>query len=106
MKLVDPRLARLALLPFALLLSSCATIQSGGFTVREGFTEDAFEKVKGRATFDLDCPKEKLELVVLGTGLALGGDVPTQIGASGCGHKAVYVMTPSGWLMNNGGDKK
>jgi hypothetical protein len=100
------RCARLAALPFAFLLVSCATVQSGGFTVRQGFTEDAFEKVKSRATFDLECPKEKLELVVLGTGLALGGDVPTQIGVSGCSHKAVYVSTSLGWVMNNAGEKK
>jgi hypothetical protein len=96
------------ILPGALLLlpSCAATVQSGGFTIGKDNQENAFEAVKARATFELECPKEKLELVVLATEVGGWGSAPyaTQIGASGCSHKAVYVRTLSGgWAANSAG---
>ena|ERR1700733_8447535 len=96
-------LLALAALPLA-SLAGCgafATMQNGGFTVNQGMTLEAFEAVKGRASFELDCPKDKIDVVVL----AAQGVVPEQIGATGCGHKVVYVATPSGWVVNTQSDK-
>ena len=87
-----------------LFLASCGgTMMSGGIKVDQGLTEDNFGKVKARAAFDFGCQAEKVEAVVIAAdGLAWsGGQMPSQIGASGCGHKGVYVRTPSGWVLNS-----
>jgi hypothetical protein len=103
----SPRLLfRAGLLALTAWAIGCATMQSGGFKVFKGETEDAFENVRNRASFELQCPKEKLELVVLnimGGGdpnPSFGGRDPSQIGATGCGHRAVYLWTNEGWVMN------
>jgi hypothetical protein len=85
-----------------LCLGGCATIESGGFKVDQAETERAFEQVKARAAWDFRCAPEGTEVVVLG--VIDGGswnDTPAQIGATGCGQRAVYVLTRSGWVMNN-----
>ena len=86
---------------FALLASGCAAqIQSGGFTVNQAQTERAFREVRNRAAFELACPPEQLQTVVLN--VWGNSDWPNQVGAAGCGKRAVYVMAPSGgWLLNN-----
>jgi len=76
-------------------------MQSGAFTVHKSSTEQAFEQVRSRAEFELKCTKPQIELVVLGVRSDLyNNNYPNQIGATGCGHKAVYVETNSGWVMN------
>lgn len=45
--------------------------------------------VTARASSELGCPREELELAVLATEGAR--DLATQIGAAGCGKKTVYV---------------
>ena len=85
------------------VVSGCLpTMQSGGFTVHKSSTEEAFTQVKSRAEFELKCLKDQIELVVLGVRSDLyKNNYPNQIGATGCGHKAVYVESRSGgWVMN------
>ena len=101
MRLFSP--AFLFILTLAGSLTGCATLQSGGFTVDKSSTEHAFEVVKNRASFELECPKDKIEVTVLN---AEGTPArATQIGVLGCGHKAVYVASYSGWVMNSEGGK-
>jgi hypothetical protein len=78
------------------------TIQSGGFAVSKKGAERAFREVTNRAAFDLSCPKEQLDAVVLNTsgGYSYSFYDISQIGVSGCDRKAVYVYTLSGWVMN------
>lgn len=85
-----------------LVVSGCGpTIQSGGFTVKKYETERAFERIAGRAAFELRCPKEQLRLTTLNVIRDVGGDDPTQIGVDGCGQRAVYVrVSPNEWIMN------
>ena len=45
-----------------------------------------------RAEFDLDCKRGELSTQHLGA---------KDVGVSGCGKKAVYVLTPTGWVMNS-----
>jgi hypothetical protein len=76
-------------------------MQSGAFTVHKGSTEEAFAQVRSRAEFELKCAKDRIDLVVLGVRSDLyNNNYPNQIGATGCGHKAVYVETHAGWVMN------
>lgn len=44
-----------------------------------------------RAAFELDCPRDQLEAVVLGDDL----------GISGCGHRVVYVPTFESWIADS-----
>ena len=94
-------------------LAACApipTMQVGDATIQKEQGEEAFSQVKTRGAFDLDCPKEKLVLVVLGVIKVIGEpDKVDQIGVSGCERKAVYVNTqPYGhkWVMNSDGGSK
>jgi len=76
-----------------------------GYTLNpDPWLEDR-QKIAQRASFDLNCPAEQLELSVL----AVGGngmwfdDWATQVGAAGCDQRAVYVRTNQGWLANIAG---
>jgi hypothetical protein len=62
------------------------------------------ETVRGRAAFDLRCGPGALNFspVVKGeTGYP--GEFVTQWGVEGCGQRAVYVRTPTGTWISNGG---
>ncbi len=94
-------------------LAACApipTMQVGDTTVDKEHGEEAFAQVKTRAAFDLDCPKEKLVVVVLGVLKVDGGpDRANQIGVSGCDRKAVYVNAERyshKWVMNTDSGKE
>jgi hypothetical protein len=78
---------------------------SNGFTLNPEPWLDDQKKITQRASFDLNCPAEKIETTVL----AVGGngmyfdDWATQVGAAGCDQRAVYIRTPQGWLANIAG---
>ena len=57
--------------------------------------------VTSRASFDLSCPAEELELTVLSTEGAR--KLANQIGVTGCGRKAVYVYFSSSdtWIADS-----
>jgi hypothetical protein len=99
-------LVRMRLLFLTIIAATgCAgsIVESGGFKVNKAQTERAFEEVRNRAAFELHCARERIEEIVLNVGLhdALLGDPPTQIGASGCGQRAVYVTSNSGWVLDS-----
>ena len=70
----------------AYLASACATM-----TAAQRFRESSGLE---RASFDLDCPKEQLNVVTL-------GKHTMQVGVTGCGKRAVYVGTNRGWVLNS-----
>jgi hypothetical protein len=85
-----------------LLVASLLALVAGGCadTLREVFTARALD----RASFELRCPREKLTLHELNARLddrILVVEGGTQVGVSGCGHRAVYVWTSSGWMLNS-----
>jgi hypothetical protein len=59
--------------------------------------ETELARVKARAKFDFDCPAEKLATTVVTT---YGENVVQQFGVSGCDHRAIYVLSASGWVLN------
>ena len=73
-------------------------MKSGNFLVYEIYTLESFEEIKNRASFEFDCPKEKINVVILNT--YSNGPTPSQIGASGCNKKAVYIRSNHAWVMN------
>ena len=59
--------------------------------------ERKWYSVLDRATFDLSCPKDQIQVQELGS--------KTQVGVSGCDKKATYVLTSHGWIQNTDTDK-
>lgn len=78
------------------------TIKSGAFTLKKDYADRAFELITNRAEFELDCPKNQLSLVTLNIIPDIGGDVPSQVGVSGCGRRGVYIKShgTTAWVMN------
>ena len=66
-----------------------------------GHDKRAMRTVTSRASFDLSCPAEELELTVLSTEGAR--KLANQIGVTGCGQKAVYVYFSSSdtWIADS-----
>jgi hypothetical protein len=68
--------------------------------------------VARKATFELDCAREQLSFQCLADGRVPHAgwccfDACTSWGVSGCGKKAVYVLTDeNGWINNTGAEKK
>jgi hypothetical protein len=65
--------------------------------------------VMARAKFDFACPPDKLETSVVAV-FPASYEV-SQFGVSGCDHRATYVYTTSGWVLNvaagqSGGDAR
>ena len=58
-----------------------------------GHDKRAMKTVTARASFELSCPKDDLELIVLSTEGAR--KLANQIGVTGCGQKLVYVYFSS-----------
>ena len=59
------------------------------------------EKGIDRAAFELQCPKQHLELVPLSPPLDEPIYSGAQVGVTGCGKKTVYVYTNAGgWVAN------
>jgi hypothetical protein len=75
-------------------------MQSGGFEVMEDLTRKSFEVVRNRAAFELRCPRDRLELVVLNV-FPYQTYLPAQIAVSGCDHRAVYVQGDLTWVLNS-----
>jgi hypothetical protein len=82
------------------LLAACATVQVDGFKLDEDVWRHDQKEVRSRASFELKCPGEQLELKVLAS---YGGlpDRAKQVGVSGCEHALVYVCSADGWILNS-----
>jgi len=76
----------------ALLLSLIIIL--GGCTVTMAGSRDNFiQSGLSRAAYELECPKDKLEIISLGGG---------SHAARGCGKKTIYVhTTDSGYVRNS-----
>ena len=87
----------------SLTILSCATtmVQSGGFSLKKSALDLDFDFVRNRSSFDLSCPKDKIDLVVLNTQAPTFPDLAMEIGATGCRKRAVYVARPGGWVLNS-----
>ncbi len=65
-----------------------------------GHNRRASKTVLDRASFDFQCPREEIELIVIDEEGAR--NLASQIAAHGCEHKAVYVFFPDvdTWVLN------
>jgi hypothetical protein len=66
-----------------------------------GHDKRAMKTITSRASFDLTCPEDELELKVLATEGAR--KLASQIGVTGCGKKAVYIYFASSdtWIADS-----
>jgi hypothetical protein len=96
------QMKQLILMTALLGTAGCAAvlIESGGFQVDEELTQRGFTKVRNRASFEMSCDKDRIDVVVLAVD-TIDKTYATQLGASGCGHKRVYVSSPSGWVLDS-----
>jgi len=61
---------------------------------------DSIAAVRKRATFDLSCAPEKLDIIELGRN---SNDILTTLGVVGCDKKATYVnLGHAGWALDAG----
>ncbi|MCG8590388.1 MAG: hypothetical protein MJE66_13955 [Proteobacteria bacterium] len=74
---------------FALLaLAACRSkITVNGIEVYENYWKQATTAIEPLATFQMDCPAEQLEYLLL----KRTGRAPTQVSVQGCGQKALFV---------------
>jgi hypothetical protein len=80
----------------ALTFAGCAGIQAN-------YVAENRNTVATRASFDLDCPKDQLTLVNLGTERKAQYEYMTdRYGVSGCGRRATYVWLSgaAGWVQD------
>ena len=70
----------------------------GGATIGDSFRENGLQ----RAAFEMQCPKDKIEVSGLNYPLEHSAEFGAQVGAQGCGKQTVYVMVlGAGWLANS-----
>ncbi|MBI2395893.1 MAG: hypothetical protein HYV09_40390 [Deltaproteobacteria bacterium] len=81
----------------AVTILAAALLACGQMTVRSSFQQYALN----RAAFEMECPREKIQLVALNVALENPAYVGSQVGAVGCGKKGTYVLTHSGWVLNS-----
>jgi hypothetical protein len=55
-----------------------------------------------RAAFEMNCPREQLRIIALTEATFGATDAPLNEGVEGCGRRAVYVATISGYVLNSG----
>ena len=65
----------------------------GGCFSYAAYNGEKRSQLIGRASFDLECPQEQLNTVVLGT----TDEWLTSYGVTGCGHRASYVLANGVW---------
>ena len=86
-----------------LLLGGC-TVMVSGYTLNSTQWSDDEQDVKRRAAFDLQCGEGSLVLEVLATNNGNDGSPftrATQVGVTGCGRRAAYVLTDRGFVLNS-----
>src|SRR5262245_60485135 len=81
----------LIVLGASMLLGACGSMYNTGFQ----------SDLRKRASFDLRCPDNYLQLYVLSQ---RSDGLVTSYGVDGCGQRASYVLTATGaWAMNSRG---
>jgi hypothetical protein len=92
-----------AFLVVAPLLAGCAaTVQVGGRSMHQGRWLDDSGEIRGRASFEMKCPAERLELVPISVSNGEVYGIAQQIGVSGCERRSVYVkLRGGGWVLNS-----
>ena len=91
---VRTNVTRLALTVTCAQLVACAA----PMTVGESFRQYALD----RAAFEMQCPKQNVEMVQLNRPLTDPAYAGSQVGARGCGKQAVYVLSyGAGWVLNS-----
>jgi hypothetical protein len=81
-----------AMAALAITICGCAT------SAVETFRAEGLQ----RASFEMKCPAEQLQVRELSSGRTLNGNLEGQVGVSGCGVQAVYVKQDvSSWLRNS-----
>lgn len=98
---MNPPASLVLLLAVAPLLGCATTVKSGVFGIDQDYVDRDFPQLKRRAAFNLNCPEDQISLVTLAAVPEFQANRPTQVGADGCGHRAVYVKRPGEWLMNS-----
>ena len=86
-----------------LLAGMCMVVLLGGCAT--SLNDSAREDLARKASYEMECPEEKLEMTVL---KKMFNGRETQIGVEGCGQKATYIISERGdWIQEkNWGDKK
>ena len=81
----------------ATFLVAVSAFGGGCITIGDHFTKHALD----RASFEMQCSKERLQITGLNAGLDRQVGIGNQVGVSGCGQQAVYVLTSNGWILNS-----
>ncbi len=87
---------KLAVLAAVLVLGACASTGSKP-AAKKAPSEEALQALRERASFDLACPKESIEVTVLEVG---GWTRPWTFGVTGCDKTATY-MSSGGTIVKN-----
>lgn len=85
-----------AILAAVLLTAACATTGSKP-AAKKAPSAESVQAIRDRASFDLGCPKEAIEVIVIEEGGMLH---PWTFGATGCEKKATYLSS-GGSIMKN-----
>lgn len=93
------------------LLAVALAVASGGCFSTVPRQDYLARNVGVRAAFDLQCPQGQLAFANLsppserafpdGGEIVNVPDLATQLGVTGCGKRATYVLGVTGWVMNN-----
>ncbi|GAA6146873.1 hypothetical protein [Thalassolituus maritimus] len=79
----------------AAIVASCASYNP------EKYQRENREQVLPRASFEMGCPKEDIDITYLHSN---DYGWPLTIGAEGCGQKLVYIyVEKQGWILNSDG---
>lgn len=89
-----------------LVLAACALVAGGCFSKvqLDGFmetqTNEAFERVRSQASFDMQCSPDDIQVKILT--IHKVSEIPDTLGVTGCGKRAVYVRPHNSnqWIQN------
>lgn len=82
-----------------IVLLTVITVMTGCASIAD-MEKESFDKVYPRASFDMDCPRDKIDLTIIN---ANQHGYPETIGVRGCDKKAVYVRPDrqTNWILNS-----